>query len=217
MTSTRSRASLSRDLVVTAALHALDREGPEKFTMRGLGRALGADPMAVYHYFPSKAELFDGVLDSVYEQIVLPDPMPPEGTEALTALAEAVYDVGRTHPRILPIMATRPIGSLAVFRQIEAVATRLVAAGARPPDALVMVNVTMFFTMGTLLAEVGEPVGGAERDVMGATGGIDRAEFPTLVRALAVRDTFVGLDVFATGLGALIEGLSERFGLARAP
>ncbi|PKQ18641.1 MAG: hypothetical protein CVT68_02375 [Actinobacteria bacterium HGW-Actinobacteria-8] len=216
MTNSRSRASLSRDLVVTAALHALDREGPEKFTMRRLGRALGADPMAVYHYFPSKAELFDGVLDSVYEQIALPDPFPEQGTEALMALAEAVYEVGRAHPRILPIMATRPIGSLAVFRQIEAVATRLVAAGARPSEALVMVNVTMFFTVGTLLAEVGEPVGGAERDAMGATGGNDRAEFPTLVRALAARDTFVGRDVFATGLGALIEGLSERFGLARA-
>ncbi len=215
MTTSRSRASLSRDLVVTAALLALDREGPEKFTMRGLGRALGADPMAAYHYFPSKAELFDGVLDFVYEQIALPDPLPKGGTEALKELAEAVYEMGRAHPRILPIMATRPIGSLAVFRQIEAVATRLVGAGAQPSDALVMVNITMFFTIGTLLAEVGEPVGGAERDVMGAAGGIDRAEFPTLVRALADRDTFVGLDVFATGLGALIEGLTERFGLSR--
>jgi len=185
MTESRSRASLSRDLVVTVALRALDRDGPDKFTMRGLGRELGADPMAVYHYFPSKAELFDGVLDALYEEIVLPHPLPARGTEALTALAQAVYNVGRVHARILPIMATRPIGSVEVFRQIEEVAQRLVADGARAPEALAMINMAVFFTTGTLLAEVGEPVGGDERDVMGALGAVDPADFPTLVGALA--------------------------------
>lgn len=216
MTPSRTRASLSRDLVVTAALRALDREGLEKFTMRALGRELGADPMAVYHYFPSKAELFDGVLDHVYEQLVLPEPLPEAGVDALTALAQAVYDGARTHPRLLPIMATRPIGSLAVFRQIEAVAQRVVAAGARPQDALVMVNIVIFFTIGTLLAEVGEPVGGPERDVMGAMAGVDPAEFPTMVAALAVRDDFAAFDVFGTGLRALVSGLAEHYSLADA-
>jgi AcrR family transcriptional regulator len=214
MTASRTRASLSRELVVTEALRALDREGQEKFTMRGLGRALGADPMAVYHYFPSKAELFDGVLDLVYEQIALPDPLPQEGTEALTALAEAVYETGRTHPRLLPIMATRPIGSLEVFRQIEAVAQRLVAAGARPAESLAMVNVAIFFTIGTLLADVGEPVGGEERDVMEAMGGVDPADFPTLIAALAEREDFANVDIFRTGLNALVSGLRERYDLA---
>ncbi len=213
MTESRSRASLSRDLVVTVALRALDRDGPDKFTMRGLGRELGADPMAVYHYFPSKAELFDGVLDSLYEQIVLPDPLPARGTEALSALARAVYEAGRAHPRLLPIMATRPIGSLEVFRQIEAVAQRLVADGARAAEALAMVNMVVFFTTGTLLAEVGEPVGGDERDVMDAMSGVGPAEFPTLMAALAERENFEGSDMFRIGLDALVAGLRERYGL----
>jgi TetR/AcrR family transcriptional regulator, tetracycline repressor protein len=213
MTESRSRASLSRDLVVTVALRALDRDGPDKFTMRGLGRELGADPMAVYHYFPSKAELFDGVLDSLYEQIVLPDPLPASGTEALRVFAQVIYDGARTHPRLLPIMATRPIGSPAVFRQIESVAQRLVASGAQPADALVMVNIAMFFAIGTLLAEVGEPVGGPERDVMRDMGGIDPAEFPTMMAAMAVHDEPGAFDFFGTGLDALIAGLGSRYGL----
>jgi TetR/AcrR family transcriptional regulator, tetracycline repressor protein len=216
MNASRSRASLSRDLVVTVALRALDREGPEKFTMRALGKELGADPMAVYHYFPSKAELFDGVLDHVYEGLTLPDPLPERGADALAAFAQAVYSGARTHPRLLPIMATRPVGSLAVLRQIEVVAQRLVADGARATDALVMVNIVIFFTIGTLLAEVGEPVGGPERDVVGAMGGIDPAEFPTMVAALAVHDDFAAFDTFQTGLDALVSGLRERYGLAGA-
>ncbi len=214
MTESRSRASLSRDLVVTVALRALDRDGPDKFTMRGLGRELGADPMAVYHYFPSKAELFDGVLDSLYEEIELPDPLPERGTEALSELARAVYQAGRAHPRLLPIMATRPIGSLEVFRQIESVAQRLVADGARAPEALAMVNIAVFFTTGTLLAEVGEPAGGDERDVMEALGAVDPADFPTLMTALAERDKFEGSDMFQIGLDALVRGLRDRYGLA---
>lgn len=214
MTASRSRASLSRDLVVTVAMRALDRDGPDKFTMRGLGRELGADPMAVYHYFPSKAELFDGVLDALYEQIALPDPLPARGIDALRAFAHAVYQTGRAHPRILPIMATRPIGSLEVFRQIEAVAGRLVADGASASDALAMINATVFLTMGTLLAEVGEPVGGDERDVMGALAGIDPADFPTLMGAVTRREHVDGPDLFQIGLDALLAGLRERYGLA---
>lgn len=214
MTEPRSRASLSRDLVVTVALRALDRDGLDKFTMRGLGRELGADPMAVYHYFPSKAELFDGVLDALYEQIALPDPLPARGIDALRALAHAVNDAGRAHPRILPMMATRPIGSLEVFRQIEAVAGRLVADGARAADALAMINMAVFFTIGTLLAEVGEPVGGDERDVMGALSGADPADFPTLMGAVAQREERDGPDLFSVGLDALVEGLRERYELS---
>lgn len=214
MTDSRARASLSRDLVVTVALRALDRDGPEKFTMRGLGRELGADPMAVYHYFPSKAELFDGVLDALYEQIALPDPLPARGADALRALAQAVYDAARSHPRILPIMATRPIGSLEVFRQIEAVAGRLVADGASASEALAMINMVVFFTTGTLLADVGEPVGGDERDVMGALRTADPADFPTLMAAVAHGADFDGPNLFLVGLDALIGGLRERYGLS---
>lgn len=214
MSESRSRASLSRDLVVTVAMRALDRDGPERFTMRGLGRELGADPMAVYHYFPSKAELFDGILDALYERIALPDPLPARGLDALRALAHAVYDAGRLHPRLLPIMATRPIGSPEVFRQIEAVAARLVADGARASDALAMINMAVFFTTGTLLAEVGEPVGGDERDVMGGLAGVDPADFPALMAAVAQRGDVDDTDLFQIGLDALIFGLRERYGLS---
>jgi AcrR family transcriptional regulator len=204
---------LNADHIAANALAMLDADGIESFTMRKLGTHLGVDPMAVYYYFPSKAALFDGALDALYEQILLPVPLPEDGAEALSALARAVYDAAKAHPRVLPIMATRPIGSLKVFRQLEAVAQRLVASGAGAGDALMMVNIAVFFTIGTLLAEVGEPVGGPERDVMGAMGGVDPAEFPTMMAALAVRDDFAALDIFDMGLDALVAGLRQRFGL----
>ena len=54
-----TRPTLSRAYIVSKALALIDRDGLEKFSMRRLGADLEVDPMAVYHYFPTKADLFD--------------------------------------------------------------------------------------------------------------------------------------------------------------
>ena len=55
--------------IVATAVAMIDADGLDGFSMRKLGRQLRADPMAVYHYFPSKAALFDTVVESVYCEI----------------------------------------------------------------------------------------------------------------------------------------------------
>ena len=52
------RPALSREYILHTALRIVDRDGPDKLTMRRLGAELGVDPMAVYHYLPNKAALF---------------------------------------------------------------------------------------------------------------------------------------------------------------
>ena len=51
------REPLSRDRIVAAAIELADENGLEGLTMRALGRKLGVEAMALYHYFPSKAAL----------------------------------------------------------------------------------------------------------------------------------------------------------------
>ncbi len=55
------REALSRDRIVAAALELADEHGLEGLTMRALGRKLGVEAMALYHYFPSKAALIEAI------------------------------------------------------------------------------------------------------------------------------------------------------------
>jgi AcrR family transcriptional regulator len=55
------RTPLSRERIITAALELIETEGLEGLTMRALGRRLGVEAMALYHYFPNKAALLEAM------------------------------------------------------------------------------------------------------------------------------------------------------------
>src|SRR5215469_13835200 len=59
----RPRGSLTPDMIITESLRLLDTEGSDGFSLPKLGRALGADPTAVYRHFASKDDLVLAIAD----------------------------------------------------------------------------------------------------------------------------------------------------------
>ena len=57
------RGTLTPDRIVTESLRLLDTGGVAGFSMPKLGRALGADPTAVYRHFASKDDLVLAIAD----------------------------------------------------------------------------------------------------------------------------------------------------------
>src|ERR1700733_5919979 len=57
------RGSLTAELIVSESLRILDEAGTAGFSMPKLGRALGADPTAVYRHFASKDDLVLAIAD----------------------------------------------------------------------------------------------------------------------------------------------------------
>ena len=62
------RGSLTPEMIVTESLRLLDAEGTEGFSLPKLGRALGADPTAVYRHFASKDDLILAIADQLIEE-----------------------------------------------------------------------------------------------------------------------------------------------------
>ena len=109
-----TRPALSREFILRTALRIVDDEGPDKLTMRHLGAVLGVDPMAVYHYLPNKAALFDGIVETIWS-FIGPASIPTEGgwRQRLAGAMHSFRDVLRQHPRAVAILGTRPIWRLA--------------------------------------------------------------------------------------------------------
>ena len=61
------RGSLTPELIVKESLKLLDDKGLDGFSMPKLGRALGADPTAVYRHFASKDDLVLAIADQLIE------------------------------------------------------------------------------------------------------------------------------------------------------
>ena len=78
-------------------MHLIDVDPGSDLTMRRLARALGVDPMAVYHYVDGKAALLHAVVGCFLKQCDLP---PAQGTwqQRIRALCGAFRALAHKHP-----------------------------------------------------------------------------------------------------------------------
>lgn len=103
------RPGLSREVIFTGALQVIDEIGVKVLTMRKLAQHLGVDPMAVYHYVPSKEELLDGVAELVVSRALAHGAVDAAGDwhEDLRDSAIAYCAAMLKHPHAMELLATR--------------------------------------------------------------------------------------------------------------
>lgn len=201
------RPALSREYILDGAMSLIDENGLEEFTFRKLGERIGANPMAAYHYFPSKGALFDGIVETIYREV-------PSGTAGHTrnarsgvlAVARGMRAAFLRHARALPLVSTRPAATRAMAPLVESFIVVLEAAGVAKERVLDAVHCISTFVIGHALAQAGEPVGGI--DPAGTTTFLEEANsFPRLAEAIAAGGDFDPDRQFEFGLNALVDGI----------
>lgn len=198
---------LSRDGIVAATVRVIDREGVEGFSMRRLGAELGVDPMAVYHHFPTKAALFDAVVDSVWAG--LQDWEPAADAPWQDIVTDVFHTLRRAllaHPRLVPVIATRPLATPAMIGLTDRVLGELAARGLAPAPAMRLLDCAQAFTIGKLLGEVRRPVGGESSPPEQTFAGLTPQTHPHLVAALMDGYAWQPDEEFEQGLTALVRG-----------
>lgn len=93
----KTRKPLSAERIAEAALALVDKGGIDGFSFRVLAKKLGCEAMSIYHYYPSKAHLFDAMI----EICIAETEVPPAGLpwiERLRGLAHAYRATALRHP-----------------------------------------------------------------------------------------------------------------------
>lgn len=116
-----SKPHLDRERIELAALELVEKDGLTEFSMRKLGAALGVEAMSLYHHFPSKAHLFDALLDRL---IVESTAVLEEGLawrDNARRLCIAYRELALRHPefaRFMIIHRTNTRGGLAWLERV---------------------------------------------------------------------------------------------------
>jgi AcrR family transcriptional regulator len=92
-----SRASLTRERVLRAAVALADEKGIDSLTMRELGLRLGVEAMSLYNHVINKDDILDGMVDLVVGEIALPAD-PAHWKEAMRQRAISARAVFSLHP-----------------------------------------------------------------------------------------------------------------------
>ena len=105
------RRPLGREQILREAVRLIDTEGRDRLTMRRLGSELGVEAMALYRYIPGREQLLDGVVEYVMNELyqkTMTEDLPGSWQEYLQRMAHGVRSICTDHPRVFPLVATRP-------------------------------------------------------------------------------------------------------------
>ena len=208
-------APLTRDDLVRAALAIADAEGFEAVSMRNVARSLGVGAMTLYSYVASKDDLLDLVFDELMGELVLPEPLPDDWREALSAIARRTRDVWLRHPWIAASIAERSGFGPNALRHVEQSLAAIDGLGLDGADALAVLSAVDDYALGHTMRRVLQVADRREEDraVMEAYWAdmLASGEFPRLA-AMAEHSWELDHDErFERGLRWVLDGIAARY------
>ncbi|WP_037606770.1 TetR/AcrR family transcriptional regulator [Streptacidiphilus rugosus] len=206
---------LTRERMLACALEMVDRDGIDKLSMRGLARALGRDPMSLYRYAANKADLLDGVAETVLADLTV-DATDTDWVAQLRSVAHKYRGIALTHPHVVPLLVTRPLATpLALrprgtLRPLEDILALLTRAGFSGADALHIYRALFGFLHGHILNELQEIVENPDETDDLLRLGLHRLplhEFPHIRGLASTLASYDGAAELERGLDILLAGL----------
>lgn len=206
------RARLTPERILEAAMRLADTQGLPSLTMRALADALGAKPMAVYHYFASKEELLDALVDEVFSEIHVPRPGGDWRAETARRCHSAREVLGR-HPWAVALMESRTAPGPASLRHHDAVIGTLREGGfsvALTGHAYALID---SYVYGFAIQEAALPfdrsdVAEVAADIIDALPMRDYPYFAELTRAHVMQPGYDFAEEFDFGLELVLDGLA---------
>src|SRR6266700_6213211 len=207
------RGSLTPEVIDTESLRLLDAEGADGFSLPKLGRALGADPTAVYRHFASKDDLVLAIADRLIEEAMAGLTAQACWLDTVTEVATRQRVTYRAHPAAAALSASRVTQRPAEMHIVNVLIGAVLQAGFEGAAAARTYRAIGDFTLAwagceaTFLA-LDAPLQQADRSAWTrAYLAVDRAEYPHIWQ---VRDDLASVsddDIFETILAAVVEGL----------
>jgi AcrR family transcriptional regulator len=148
----KRKKPLDRARIEHAALVLVDRDGLEAFSMRRLGKKLGVEAMSLYHHFPSKAHLFDALLDGLLLEIQLPE-ATLEWKARARSLALAYRAVLMRHPRFAQFALLHRLNTRAGLAWLEQVARIFSDGGFDAESGARAFRILGYYLMGAIIDE----------------------------------------------------------------
>jgi AcrR family transcriptional regulator len=214
----RRRGSLSPELIVRESVRLLDAGGTAGFSLPKLGRALGADPTAIYRHFTSKDDLVLAIADCLIEEAMAGMSPQPCWVDTLVDGTRRLRRTYLAHPAAASLSACRTTQRPAEMRTVDITVGAVLEAGFEGTEAALLYRALGDFALAWAGFEAGflalEERSQA-RDQAAWTRSyltVDAAEYPHVWQ---VRRELPGVDddaIFETILSLVLGGV-----IARAP
>jgi len=117
----QTRAPLTRERVLYAAVRIADERGIDALTMRNLGQDLGVEAMSLYNHVSNKSDVLDGLVEVIVDEVLeaVEDPPPDGDWKAVLRrrilAARQVFLQHRWAPGVLESRQDMPLGLMRYY------------------------------------------------------------------------------------------------------
>jgi AcrR family transcriptional regulator len=210
------RGYLTAERIVEESLRLLDTGGVAGFSMPKLGRALGADPTAVYRHFGSKDDLVLAIADRLIAEAM--NGLTPSEcwVETLIDTTRRLRRTYRAHPAAASLSSFRTTQRPAEIRVVDVLLDAVFQAGFEGFEAAVVYRSLGDFALAwcggeAALLALPEPLEAADRAAWTRTyRAVDRAEYPHIWQVRDELPLVADNDIFESILAMVIAGLCQR-------
>lgn len=196
--------SLTPDVIATAALTTLDRNG--QASMRDVARELGMSAMALYKYVADRAELEQLVVEAVLRPVHADVPANIPWVEQIELLVHRVRDAATAHPHAVPLLLAHRHSSHRTLKWIEGMLGILNHAGFTGTKLVIAQRTIVNYLVGAIQAQHHSSLSGVGTDTMTT---LPPDEFPNIVHTARAARTVGADEEFRHGLKILLEGLDR--------
>jgi AcrR family transcriptional regulator len=133
---TKTGVVLSEELIVETALRLLKEHGSDALSVRRLGRALGADPTALYRYFCDTDDLLLAIADELIGRTLRVWRPTGDWRADLRELGLRVHLGALAHPQASVLSSYRVTGRVHEIQAVETILGVLRSAGFPGPEAV---------------------------------------------------------------------------------
>ena len=210
------RGFLTPERIVDESLRLLDTGGVEGFSMPKLGRALGADPTAVYRHFASKDDLILAIADRLIQETEAGLTPHECWVETLIDSTRRLRRTYHAHPAAASLSSFRTTARPAEIRVVDVLLDAVFRAGFEGFEAAVVYRSIGDFALSwcggeaSFLAMPG-PLQATDRAAWGQSyRAVDRAEYPHIWQVRDELPLVTDDDIFESILAIVIAGLCQR-------
>ena len=117
----KAHADETRRSIVRALVDLLVEEGPASISIPRVARRAGVSVRSVYHYFPTKEALFDGVREAMPELVDAPDgtvPPTPTSPDELAEALPAIFRYLEANERLFRAISVSEMGGRVVEQRV---------------------------------------------------------------------------------------------------
>ncbi|TGL87184.1 TetR/AcrR family transcriptional regulator [Leptospira congkakensis] len=209
----KKRQTLSKELVLEAAISFADQYGIDELSMRNLALKLGVEAMSLYNHVKNKDDLLDSMVDFVISKITLPV-IGANWKDEMKKRARSVREILILHPWATLLVVSRMNVGNAMLTYFDTTLGCLHTAGFSLQEADHIINTIDSHIYGYILQELNFPIEPDEyaKKAEGFLPLLESSPYPYLTNLTkeVIEGKYDGLHNFEFGLNLILDGLKHK-------